>query len=199
MRVFRQQVDHQMVTLFGLRRADGPAEALGHYRVGTVGDASIDGVGLSVSHALSANVRGSVEYSFAAAQWTGGPPPADVAQLERFTPAVLHNGEREHIHDVMTSLETEVPQTATRVVVFYRVNNAFVKTDGAEEERGLDGRFELQVNQSLPFMNFMRSQWEMLVAVRNMFNETTPGASIYNEILVVRPPKRIVGGLTVRF
>ena len=188
-----------MVTLFGLRQPDGPAEALGHYYVGTVGDANIDGVGLSVSHALTANVRGSVEYSFATAQWTDGPPRADAIQLARFTPAVLPTSEREHIHDLMTSIETEVPQTATRVVLFYRVNNAFVKAEGAEEVRGLDGRFELQVNQSLPFMNFMRSQWEMLVAVRNMFNETLPGASIYNEILVVRPPKRLVGGLTVRF
>ena len=198
-RAFRQQVDDQMVTLFGLRQPDGPAEALGHYYVGTVGDANIDGVGLSVSHALTANVRGSVEYSFATAQWTDGPPRADAIQLARFTPAVLPTSEREHIHDLMTSIETEVPQTATRVVLFYRVNNAFVKAEGAEEVRGLDGRFELQVNQSLPFLNFMRSQWEMLVAVRNMFNETVPGASIYNEILVVRPPKRLVGGLTVRF
>ena len=198
-RAFRQQVDDQMVTLFGLRQPDGPAETLGHYYVGTVGDANIDGVGLSVSHALTANVRGSVEYSFATAQWTDGPPRADAIQLARFTPAVLPTSEREHIHDLMTSIETEVPQTATRVVLFYRVNNAFVKAEGAEEVRGLDGRFELQVNQSLPFMNFMRSQWEMLVAVRNMFNETLPGASIYNEILVVRPPKRLVGGLTVRF
>ncbi len=198
-RAFRQQVDDQMVTLFGLRQPDGPAEALGHYYVGTVGDANIDGVGLSVSHALTANVRGSVEYSFATAQWTDGPPRADAIQLARFTPTVLPTSEREHIHDLMTSIEAEVPQTATRVVLFYRVNNAFVKAEGAEEVRGLDGRFELQVNQSLPFMNFMRSQWEMLVAVRNMFNETVPGASIYNEILVVRPPKRLVGGLTVRF
>ena len=198
-RAFRQQVDDQMVTLFGLRQPDGPAETLGHYYVGTVGDANIDGVGLSVSHALTANVRGSVEYSFATAQWTDGPPRADAIQLARFTPAVLPTSEREHIHDLMTSIEAEVPQTATRVVLFYRVNNAFVKAEGAEEVRGLDGRFELQVNQSLPFMNFMRSQWEMLVAVRNMFNETLPGASIYNEILVVRPPKRVVGGLTVRF
>jgi Carboxypeptidase regulatory-like domain/TonB dependent receptor len=198
-RAFRQQVDDQMVTLFGLRRPDGPADALGHYYVGTAGDASIDGVTLSISHALTSNVRGSVEYSFASAQWTDGPPAADAVQLARFTPAVLPSAERDRIHDVMTSLETEVPQTATRVVVFYRVNNAFVKAEDAEEVRGLDGRFELQVNQSLPFMNFMRSQWEMLVAVRNMFNEAMPGASIYNEILVVRPPKRIVGGLTVRF
>jgi TonB dependent receptor/Carboxypeptidase regulatory-like domain len=198
-RAFRQQVDDQMVTLFGLRRPDGPADALGHYYVGTVGDASIDGVTLSVSHALTSNVRGSVEYSFATAQWTDGPPAADGVQLARFTPTVLPTAERDRIHDVMSSLETEVPQTATRVVLFYRVNNAFVKAEDTDEVRGLDGRFELQVNQSLPFMNFMHSQWEMLVAVRNMFNETMPGASIYNEIFVVRPPKRIVGGLTVRF
>ena len=198
-RAFRQQIDDQMVTVFGLRRPDGPSEAIGHYYVGTAGDATVDGLGVSVSHAITANVRGSIEYSFATAEWTDGPPRADAVQLARFTPAVLSGAAPDHIHDVMTSIETEVPQTATRVVMFYRVNSAFVKADGAEEGRGLDGRFEMQVNQSLPFMNFMRSQWEMLVAVRNMFNEAGPGASIYNEMLVVRPPKRIVGGLTVRF
>lgn len=198
-RAFRQQIDDQMVTLFGLRRPDGPSETIGHYYVGTAGDATVDGLGVSVSHALTANVRGSVEYSFATAEWTEGPPRADAVQLARFTPAVLPGGAPDHIHDVMTSIETEVPPTATRVVMFYRVNSAFMKSEGSEDVRGLDGRFELQVNQSLPFMNFMRSQWEMLVAVRNMFNEAVPGASIYNEMLVVRPPKRIVGGLTVRF
>lgn len=198
-RAFRQQVDDQMTTLFGLRRSDSPPDTLGHYYVGTVGDATVDGVGLSVSHALSSNVRGSIEYSFASAQWVAGPPRADAALLARFTPVLVPGAEREQIHDVLSSLETEVPQTATRVVVFYRLNSDFVKVNAAEESRGLDGRFELQVNQSLPFMNFMRSQWEMLVAVRNMFYEAAPGASIYDEILVVRPPKRIVGGLTVRF
>jgi hypothetical protein len=39
----------------------------------------------------------------------------------------------------------------------------------------------------------------MLVAVRNMFNEALGEGSIYDELLVVRPPKRFVGGLTVRF
>lgn len=198
-RAFRQQVDDQTVTLFGLRRPDGPPEVLGHYYVGSVGDATIDGLGLSLSHALTANVRGSVEYSFAKAEWTGGPPRADAVQLTRFAPAVVPGSAPDRIHDVMTSIETEVPQTATRVVMFYRLNSAFVKAEDDREVRGVDGRFELQVNQSLPFMSFMRSQWEMLVAVRNMFTEAAPGASIYNEVLVVRPPKRILGGLTVRF
>jgi len=84
-------------------------------------------------------------------------------------------------------------------VVFYRINNAFITDGDPEEIRGLDGRFEMQVNQSLPFMNFMGSHWEMLVALRNMFHESVAGTSTYDEILVVRPPKRILGGLTVRF
>ncbi len=103
------------------------------------------------------------------------------------------------MHDVATSLEAAVPQTATKVVVFYRLNSAFVRAVDLESSRGLDGRFELQINQSLPFMNFMRSHWEMLVGVRNMFHESLSSASTYDELLVVRPPKRIVGGLTVRF
>jgi hypothetical protein len=35
--------------------------------------------------------------------------------------------------------------------------------------------------------------------VRNFFRETAADQSIYDELLVVRPPKRIVGGLTLKF
>jgi hypothetical protein len=55
------------------------------------------------------------------------------------------------------------------------------------------------VRQSLPFMDFSSAKWEMLVAVRNFFRETATDQSIYDELLVVRPPKRIVGGLTLKF
>ena len=197
-RAFRQQIDDQLITVFG-RSPEGPGAALGHYYVGSAGDVDVQGIGASYTQALSGNVRGSVEYSVSSARWTSAPPPADARVLQRIMPAAVHTGEHERIHDVRTSLEAEVPQTATRVVVFYRINNAFITDGDPEEIRGLDGRFEMQVNQSLPFMNFMGSHWEMLVALRNMFHETVAGASTYDEILVVRPPKRILGGLTVRF
>jgi hypothetical protein len=48
-------------------------------------------------------------------------------------------------------------------------------------------------------MNFRTSQWEMLVGVRNLFHDSLADASVYDELLVVRPPKRLVGGLTVKF
>jgi hypothetical protein len=39
----------------------------------------------------------------------------------------------------------------------------------------------------------------MLVGVRNFFRDAAPDQSMYDEILVVHPPKRIVGGLTLKF
>ena len=89
--------------------------------------------------------------------------------------------------------------TATRVVVLYKLNNAFASRRPRARRAGFDARFDLQVNQALPFMNFRTSQWEMLVGVRNLFHESLANASAYDELLVVRPPKRIVGGLTVKF
>jgi hypothetical protein len=39
----------------------------------------------------------------------------------------------------------------------------------------------------------------MLVAVRNLFRESFADASVYDELLVARPPKRLLGGITVKF
>ena len=48
-------------------------------------------------------------------------------------------------------------------------------------------------------MNFSNARWEMLIAVRNFFREAGTEQSVYDELLVVRPPKRVVGGVTLRF
>ncbi len=63
----------------------------------------------------------------------------------------------------------------------------------------VDSRFDIQVRQSLPFMDFNNARWEMLIAVRNFFHDAAPDQSIYDELLVVRPPTRVVGGLTLKF
>ena len=91
-----------------------------------------------------------------------------------------------------------MPETATRVIVLYRVSNAFAHAS-PRQAPALDARFDVQVRQSLPFMDFSNAKWEMLVAVRNFFRETASDQSIYDELLVVHPPKRIVGGLTLKF
>jgi outer membrane receptor protein involved in Fe transport len=196
-RAFDQRIDDQTVTVFGLRQTDSAPAALGHYFVAAAGDATVRGVGVTLTHAIAEHVRGSVDYSLAHANWHTRSEPIEYAVLTTWVPSAIRP-ETERIHDVTTSLQAEVPMTATRVTVVYKVNSAFVPA-AAGALPGLNARFDLQVNQALPFMNFRASQWEMLVGVRNLFHESLANASAYDEILVVRPPKRIVGGLTIKF
>jgi outer membrane receptor protein involved in Fe transport len=195
-RGFDQRIEDQTVTVFGLRRSD--AASLGHYYVGAAGDANVRGVGVTFTHALAENIRGSVDYSVATANWIDRATPIEFAVLTHYIPSAVRPSS-ERIHDVTTSLETEIPYSATRVVVLYKLNNAFAAADRAAIDPAFGARFDLQVNQALPFMNFRASQWEMLVGVRNLFHESLANTSAYDELLVVRPPKRVVGGLTVKF
>ena len=195
-RAFEQRIDDQTVTVFGLRRSD--AASLGHYYVGSAGDANVHGVGVTFTHALAENIRGSVDYSLATANWTDRSDPIEYAVLASWVPSTIRPSV-ERIHDITTSLETEIPYSATRVLVLYKLNNAFAASDRSATTPAFGARFDLQVNQALPFMNFRASQWEMLVGVRNFFHESLDSASVYDELLVVRPPKRVVGGLTVKF
>jgi hypothetical protein len=198
LRAFEERIDDQTVTVFGLRQTDSAPSALGHYYVGSAGDAMVRGVGVTFTHALAQNVRGSVDYSLATADWLGRSEPVEYAVLTRFVPSTVR-ANRERIHDVTTSLEAEVPYSATRVVVLYKLNSAFAAASRDVVAPNFGARFDLRVTQALPFMNFRASQWEMLVGVRNLFHESLAHTSVYDELLVVRPPKRVVGGLTVRF
>ena len=197
-RAFEQRIDNQTVTVFGLRRSDSDASALGHYFVGSAGDALVRGVGATFTHALADNIRGSVDYSFSTADWLGRSAPVEYAVLTQWVPSAVRPG-HERIHDMTTSLEAEIPYSATRVVVLYKLNNAFAASERSSTAPALGARFDLRVTQALPFMNFRASQWEMLVGVRNLFHESLANTSAYDELLVVRPPKRVVGGLTVKF
>jgi hypothetical protein len=179
-RLFRQSVRDQLVTLFGVSPAGGAPAPIGHYYVASAGNVDASGWGLSLSRAVSEGVRASIDYTRVDTDWARSTFRTD-----------------ERIHDVTTSVESVVPVTETRVFVLYKLNTGFAEAAPAARRPGT--RFDVQVNQSLPFLNFGNAQWEMLVAVRNLFREELLDASVYDELLVVRPPKRIVGGVTVRF
>jgi hypothetical protein len=194
-RAFQQHTDHQLVTVFGLD-VPGPASRLGHYFVGNGGNIDAFGLSAGIRASLAGRVHGSVEYSTARAR----PEQEESPYLWILTGSPLHPG-LDRIHDVAASVVTDVPETSTRVLVVYCVSNAFAHpvslTSG--DHPTVDSRFDVQVRQSLPFMDFSTAKWEMLVGVRNFFRDTAPDQSIYDELLVVRPPKRVVGGLALRF
>jgi hypothetical protein len=193
-RAFRQRVDDQVVTLFGVQVADAPA-GIGHYQVGSAGDFDATGWGVTVSRVVNDHLRGAVDYTYANADWQRRSP--DRAALRSVAASVLRRDDR--VHDVTASVESVVAPTATRLFVVYKVNAAVDTTRRVASLTGATTRFDVQVNQALPFLNFSSAQWEMLVAVSNLFKEDWADTSVYDELLVVRPPKRVLGGVTVRF
>jgi hypothetical protein len=203
MRAFRQEVSDQLITLFGVDMPGAPAAHLGHYFVHNGGDVQASGLSAGLRTAIASRVHGAVEYTVTRAEWE---PSSDIGYLVFFSPSAMRPTS-ERIHDVSTSIETAVPETSTRVFVLYRVSNGFAHPGTLAAPRGastadrpqLDARFDVQVRQSLPFMDFSSAKWEMLLAVRNFFRDAAADQSVYDELLVVRPPKRIVGGLTLKF
>jgi hypothetical protein len=193
LRAFRQHVQDQIVTLFGVSTPDAPS-TVGNYLLGNVGDVYASGLSAGVRAAIAGRVHGAVEYTMTR---TRAESP-DLGYMVVLDPSVLRL-DRRQIHDVSTSIETEVPETATRVIVLYRLSNAFAQPAGQTPGSAFDARFDVQIRQALPFMDFSNTKWEMLVAVRNFFRETAADQSVYDELLVVHPPKRIVGGLTLKF
>ena len=197
-RHFRQHVDDQLVTVFGLETPDGRTRAdLGHYSVANGGNFSAAGWGFSVSRPMGSRVRGSVEYSIADADWTS---VGDVDAIGRWAPSAVR-ALNERLHDVTTHLDAEIPETSTRVLATYKLNSGYTRDQLDEIDAGAGDAVR---RAGLPGPAVPRrsrkANWELVFAVRNLFRESRDGAvSVYDELLVVRPPKRVVGGVTVQF
>jgi hypothetical protein len=195
-RAYRQSVSDQMVTLFGPDESGArPRTSHGHYFVASGGNVEATGWGVALSRPTASRVRGSVEYALSNADWLSSPESVITGRLVPST----RRAQAERVHDVTTTLETDLPITATRVFALYRLSTGFARPSLAEPLPGFGARFDVQVSQRLPFLDFTAAEWEVLVAVRNLFREAVPGMSIYDELLVVHPPKRIVGGVLVKF
>jgi hypothetical protein len=192
-RAFRQTIDDQLVTLFDVSTL-GDTPQVGHYQIGSAGDVAAHGWGVTVSRAVAQGVRASVDYTQTDAEWTAS---GDARLLARLAPSIHRT--RERIHDLTASVESVIAPTATRFFVLYKLNSAFAAREALDESPAASARFNVQVNQPLSFLNFSSTQWEMLVAVSNVFHRELADGSIYDELLVVRPPKRVLGGVTVRF
>jgi hypothetical protein len=186
-------VDNQLTALFGLPVEGGP-QSPGHYYVASAGAVDADGWVVRVASDSTQRVRGSVDYTLTRARWISR---GDMGAIAIWAPGAIRP-RVEDVHDITTSVETDIPETATRVFVLYKVNNAFPHGTDTTKPM-LDYRFDVQVNQGLPFMPLRNTRWEVLVGVRNLFRDPAANGSIYDELLVVRPPTRLIGGFLVKF
>ena len=192
-RAFRQRVDEQVVTLFGLAVAD--TSSVGHYHVGSAGDFEALGFTVSASRAVGDGVRAAVDYTQFDSRWQGRSP--DAAALTLLAKSVLRKDER--IHDVTASIESIIAPSSTRLFIMYKLNTGFAAANDTTPSALHNVRFNVQVNQSLPFLQVMKANWEMVVAVTNLFRDDMIDSSVYDELFVIEPPKRVLGGITMRF
>jgi hypothetical protein len=105
----------------------------------------------------------------------------------------FHEGD---FHDLAARVETMIGGTDTRVIAFCRVNRL---ASDLRPGSMTNTRFDVQVSQGLPFLGAItRADWDVLVAVRNLFYEASEGG-VLDEMAVAHPPKRVLGGISVRF
>ena len=135
-------------------------------------------------------VNGSVTYSFGRTRRMGA--------FREETPATAF--ESAAFHDVVARLETVIDWTDTRLSACYRFNTTADEGWGSTDSPKVTAaRFDVQLRQGLPFLQpLTRADWELLVAVRNMFYEASQ-ATFLEELAVQEPPTRVVGGISVRF
>jgi hypothetical protein len=190
LRAYYQNTTDQQVLLFGDAMANQP----GHYGVADAGDVIARGWSIGVTHHLLSRLRGSVTYELTEATWFRTAPGQELL--------VLGFGPRprsEQLHGLATSVETDLPLTETHVYVAYRLNTGFTRRENDTVSEGFDSRFDVQLTQRLPFLDFTAAQWQVLLVVKNVFRDVARDSSVYDELLVVKPPTRILGGFVVRF
>jgi hypothetical protein len=134
-------------------------------------------------------VRASVEYAIADVTWT------PVAGGFTLVGAGARDGV-ERVHDVTASLGADVPLTKTRFALLYRISSAYATVDNGPAP---GGRFDMQLNQGLPFLPSTAGQWEVLLSVKNTLRDQRFGMSMLDELLAVSTPTRVVGGVQVKF
>jgi len=154
------------------------------------GNASARGFGITLGRRFGSIVNGSVTYSFGRTRRMGA--------FREETPATAF--ESAAFHDVVARLETVIDWTDTRLSACYRFNTTADEGWGSTDSPKVTAaRFDVQLRQGLPFLQpLTRADWELLVAVRNMFYEASQ-ATFLEELAVQEPPTRVVGGISVRF
>jgi hypothetical protein len=185
LQVFQENATDQLVKAFVENDSVGGP---GNFVVANGGDFQTRGVGVALSQTLGP-VEGSVGYTFGVAHSLGFAPSS--APADDF-----------EVHDVTTTLGTSFDCTQTRLQAAYRLirHPGFSSPNQVlSSDSDVDGRFSIQVFQLLPFVDWNGTQWELIVAVRNLFYDDIENTSILDEMAVVDAPRRILGGVTVRF
>jgi hypothetical protein len=104
------------------------------------------------------------------------------------------------MHDVTARVDAAAPRTGTRLSAACRYNSQFTRGSIEQDTPAGAVRYDVQVYQSVPYLKNEMAQVELVFGVGNLLRSAADSvSSLYDELLVVRPPTRVVGGVTVQF
>lgn len=158
------------------------------FRIANGGNVSSRGMGLTLSRRFGDRLSGSMTYTYGHSWRERGGPRDGIATYGQ-----------SDFHDLVAQVEAFIPDTDTRVAAFYRLNSLAPVGAGDDGTGIRSNRFNLQINQGLPFLSeWTRADWDLLLAIRNLYYEASEGA-VLDEVAVSNPPTRVLGGIAVRF
>ena len=190
-RRFRHSVLNQVATLFGVDETSG----IGHYYVASPGHVELDGWGVRLSTHVTRRITASMDYSTGVGVWTH----RREARILRHRAPTVVRPDRERLHDLTTSVDATVPETSTRISVVYRLNSVFSSAERGALTPATAGRFDIQVLQGLPFQPLKGGKLEVVFALQSLFRDFRDPGSLYDELLTLAPPMRLMSGVQVRF
>jgi TonB dependent receptor-like, beta-barrel/Carboxypeptidase regulatory-like domain len=186
-RVFREDTRDQLLNVFS---GDGADRSL---KIVNDGSLQARGVEFEASRRFGKSLTGSVTYSYGQLAH-GAVPGVSVLDVD---PGPLFPGSDAAFHDLAGRIEAAFDRTDTHLVAYCRFNTLLDPQPGLAARHTT--RFDLQLSQGLPFLGTLtRADWDVLVAFRNLFYDGSDGA-VLDEIAVASPPKRVLGGISVRF
>ena len=106
------------------------------------------------------------------------------------------------LHDLSGEVVARLRPSGTRINAAYRVirHPGLAPTHPAiEAANDLTARFDVELVQLIPFADWSGTEWELSLAVRDLFFREMIGRSLLDEIAVAHAPRRVVGGVAVRF
>ncbi|MEO6408479.1 MAG: hypothetical protein ABIO45_06955, partial [Burkholderiaceae bacterium] len=189
LRRFSESTSRQMATLFGV----GADSDSGHYYVASSGNVEVTGWRVGLRGDVARHVHGSVEYTVGEAVWSD---QRRDGKLWRLAPSASRRGSQ-RLHDLTGRLEASLPDSSTRVVVAYRLDNGF-----SARNRSLpvvDGRFNLEIRQALPYQPFRTGKVNAVLDVRTLRRDVLDDGAFFDELLTVGAPIRVTGGFQVQF
>lgn len=198
-RAFRETTTDQLARTFESRPHAG-----GRFEVANAGDFTAQGVALDwiremapVSRRL--DLGGRVSWLMAVVTGPDGVVLSPgLAAVPAPAATVLTAADNPVVHDLSAELAARHRPSGTRVNAVYRLisHGGLVSGEFADDRTA---RFEVEVVQLIPFADWSGTEWELSFAVRDLFFRDLMGRSLLDELAVARAPRRVVGGLAVRF